>query len=121
MARHIFVAGGDACAICEGLAGLDVTPGFQPHDNCNCNTIESDEGDCTFDFEEGNTWQTGSRFRSELMITVTCPDGSSVSVPGITVDLEAARDGENDEMLEDAAEQACEENCPKGPDEFLCC
>lgn len=121
MAAHVFVASGEACPICEALAGSIVPPGFQPHDNCNCDTVKS-EGDCEFEYEEGDVFRSGSRYRVTLMVTVTCPDGRSVQTPGITVDQEAMRNGDNDDLLEDVAEQACDELC--GDDEaedWLCC
>jgi hypothetical protein len=121
MGGHVFVASGEACPICEALAGLDVPPGYKPHANCNCNTIKSGE-DCFFDYEVGEVWRAGSRFRATLSITVTCADGSVVEAPAITVDLETARGGDNDDILEDVAEESCEEYCQGEDDgDFLCC
>jgi hypothetical protein len=123
--KHIFIASGDACGICEALSGELVEEGFQPHDNCNCSTTLNDdgEGECEYDYDVSDTFASGSRTRAEVSLTITCPDGSEHPLGVfITIDLGGLLDDEGaiDELLEGLAGDECEQLCAEDPP-FLCC
>ena len=121
---HVFVASGDSCPICLALAGESVEPGYRPHESCTCNTVLMDDGEtvCEFDYEEDEAWLAGPRWRISLTLTITCPDGSVHTVPGAALDLETMRSGDNDDLLESLAHEACDEECDgEQESEFLCC
>lgn len=123
--KHIFIASGDACGICEALSGELVEEGFQPHDNCNCSTTPNDDGqgECDYDYDVSDTFASGSRTRADVSLTITCPDGSEHSLGVfITIDLGGLLDDEGaiDELLEGLAGDECERLCDEDPP-FLCC
>jgi len=126
-ADHVFVASGEACPICEALAGLPVEPGYRPHPNCNCNTVrmKKGRGTCHFDYTVTEIWENpGGRHRVQMSLTVTCPDGTVKEAHGAAVDYESMIEGEEDAWLEGVAEMECEEHCEDNgetEDEFLCC
>ena len=120
---HLFVASGDSCGICLGLAGCAVEEGYRPHDSCTCNTVPMDDGEreCEYEFEIEEMWPSPNGFRVQLSLTVVCPDGTSHTVPGLSAELDRLLAGDNDDLLEDRAHEACDEECDTVDSPFLCC
>jgi hypothetical protein len=123
---HFFVASGDACPVCQSLAGQPVDPGYRPHDNCNCNTIARKKGGkCRFEYSENRLFRERGRLRIEMSLKLTCPDGSVIDDRTFTTDLAFVLDGSEDADMEAWAQEACDEDCEDDGsddgDEFLCC
>lgn len=106
-----------------------VEPGWRPHENCNCNTITSEDAanGCKFDFEVSSTYDDGRGGRSvSVLSTIQCPNGEIVTGSGASLSLDRLLSGEGDDFLEMAAHDICLDTCPSGggdggDDDFLCC
>ena len=123
--EHIFVASGDACAICMALNGTPVPEGYTAHDNCMCSTIPKDEDkDCEHDVDniDFQNSATGSIIAS-FEVTVTCPGGGEAGASGF---VEANPNTENPitelwDAVNELAEELCN-SCPEGEEPpFNCC
>jgi hypothetical protein len=119
--QHVFIAAGDACELCQSMHGTIVEPGFQPHDNCNCNTVQSPSGtECTFDVDHVADRRTSDgRLLVQMTVWVTCPDGT---VQGGSTSAELTDFIDDVDTVEEFMSDLCEEYC--GGDEggeFLCC
>jgi hypothetical protein len=126
MSDHIFQASGDACPICTALDGSHVPAGYQPHENCMCQTIPDDANGCEWTFEHaGNDRYGYGEFDviSGIEVTVYCADGSQLGRSGEFNGGGSAEWEDWYEGLQEAAEAIAEglcDQCPE-PEPFLCC
>ncbi|MFE6735435.1 hypothetical protein [Microbacterium sp. NPDC057650] len=119
----VFIAAGDACPLCEGLHGEKVEPGFKPHDNCNCNTVQDSNGDpCQFVANDLGSMEMQDSFQVQLRLTVQCKDRSTrtkdIQYRVVKGDPPRADDVEED--LSDLCDE-CAPGADDGDDDFLCC
>lgn len=120
--QYIFVASGDACAICAALDGqTSATPTDLPHDNCQCQVLPTGEGDCPSYTTSGGASHRygphGGSFTYGVEISVTCCDGSEI---GESVEIDMGNEGAYEDVLEsidgrvEAEAQALADQCPAG-------
>ena len=124
--EYVFQPSGDACGACQALAGMPYTGPV--HENCMCQAVPADDQpECEQSYEFDTTrWGPGTYDGSVGgEITVTCPDGSTIS-ESFEFDLSPYAGGDGSDVLdlavdafEGEAEALCSE-CPE-PDPFLCC
>ncbi len=120
---YVFIAAGDACALCEGLHGEIVEPGFTAHDNCNCNTVHSSDGDeCDFVANDLGSMQTPYSFEVQLRLTVRCDDRSTRTkdIPYRVTKGEPVQAADVEEDLSELCDE-CSGGSGVGDDDFLCC
>lgn len=123
--EHIFVASGDACAICVALNGQVVPAGYTAHESCMCSTIPK-EGDrhCEHQVSEIDfqTLPSGNILAS-FEVTVTCPGGGEAGASGF-VEAEPGTQNPIQELWEAVAELAdeiCESCADEAEAPFNCC
>lgn len=121
----VFQPSGDACGACMALAGMPYTGSV--HENCMCQAVPDEEGDCEVDYSFTTTrWGNGEYDGAAGgEITVTCPDGTVIS-ESFEFDFSPYAGGDGSDLMDLAvdgfeAEAAalcaeCQEQEP-----FLCC
>lgn len=117
--------GGDACALCLALDGIEVAA--QPHENCMCQIVDDDDN-CSFEFSGSSDVPYGDGPYEQVFyaeIEVTCPNGETIGMT-IPIDMgpfDPGGGGDIFDWLDGAAAAEADalcEQCPE-PGPFLCC
>ena len=122
-AEYEFLASGDACGACQALDGTTCTQ--LPHENCMCQIVPKGS-QCESDYQFSSAHWGPGLFDGVVggEITVTCPDGTTIS-ESFEFNL-SPHSGEGAGPMDlalDAFDGEAESLCSECPEEkpFLCC
>jgi hypothetical protein len=101
--EYEFQSGGDACDICQALAGTTSSePISKPHESCRCEVKSTCGNTCDWELA-GNEWYGpgGDCLRSWVDVTVTCWDGTERAQTAGPVDFGCGFNPLDDSVLDD--------------------